>query len=113
MYKVIKAAKDGAASRVPQGFESYYIPATKLQAEKFGYDSEYIATPDIIELYQSYGMRYDGIILAKPEYQDSLGDSGLGLLDVVIENGARIAVYNMRDRVYSVDLDEVERAIGI
>lgn len=95
---------------MPTGFGRYYKVASKEDIDASLYDTDYIATPDLLNLYKSYGLEHVGLLIALPRYEAYLADSGLGLLDICKDtNGDVVAVYNVGDRVYDADLNEIRR----
>lgn len=107
MYRVIKGSTSGN-SIVPAELSQYFQDATVRDAIKHGFDMSADLNLQIQQDYEDEGLKYLGFIIAKPEYFDALEDSGMGLLDVVSENGHTFAAMMSGGRIYEVDASEIE-----
>lgn len=123
MKRIIVHANSAARKRAIQASRSsectppslypWYHEGTLEEAARLGYDVNYIGTPDTTDMYEAEGFDWKGFIIANAEYEPLLGDSGIGLLDVVVDpqTGELIAVTISAGRIMEVDADEVQRML--
>lgn len=110
--RTIKASRNSECT--PPSLYPWYHEGTLEEAARLGYDTDYIGTPSTTDMYEVEGYEWVGFIIANAEYEPLLGDSGIGLLDVVVDpqTGELIAATISAGRVMEVDDAEVKRMLG-
>ena len=102
--------KASAQIAIPQPFNKYYKLITDEQlASETGYEDEDGISP--CEAMPGYDIKHISWVKARPEYFDLLADNGLEYVELVNEDGHIFLGYTVGDRVYSVDINEVENCI--
>lgn len=117
----ITAADKGPAPSLGE-FEQYYRYATKSDIEAFGIDDpievRYTGSVCTVDwdgaggAYPNYdGMELVGHAIAKDEYAEALANNSIDFVDVVKTSNGVELVYQVQERIYNVDIAEVESCI--
>ena len=91
---------------IPAEFEKYYDVISDRDLENL---TGMEGSPYPCEETKGYDCRHVAWLAAKEEYADALMDNGLEFVELMDENGYVFVGQCVGDRIYPVDIQEVER----
>ena len=96
---------------IPAPLDKYYDIATDAEMyEITGMNAEELMDTSA-EDTPGYNVKHVAWVIAKPEYEEVLANSGLDGPELLDEDGRLFVGYQVRDRIYSVTEDDVLEAL--